>query len=116
LLMDLYYVFLCIRAPDLNGHGQSICAHHFLKTTYHRREYSATSAYSCIYLVNTNTHTHPNENIQEVGLAHLRIDEVMWYCLYINQACVFNYDLMVSIYIRRTQLRKIDSDKSQSIY
>ena len=36
--------------------------------------------------------TQPNETIQEATLAHLDIDDVMWYCLRINQACGCSYD------------------------
>jgi len=60
-----------------------------------------------------HTRTLPNENIQEVWLAHLWIDEVLSYCLRINQACVFNYDLMVSIVYTKNTVKKLDSDKSQ---
>ena len=54
------------------------------------------------YLINT----HPNQNIQEVGLAHPWIDEVMWYCLRINQACVFNYALIILIVYMKTTVKK----------
>ena len=57
LLMNFYYVFLCIRAPDLKDNGQSICAHDFLKTTYHRCKYSTTRTYSRIYFTNTHAHS-----------------------------------------------------------
>ena len=42
LLLNFYYVFLCIRASDLKANGQSICARDFLKTTYHRCKFTYT--------------------------------------------------------------------------
>jgi len=105
LLVNFYYVFICIRAPDLKDNGQSICAHDFLKTTYHRCKYSSTRMYSQ-HLSYEHPRTQPNENIQEVTLAHLDIDDVMWYCLCINQACGCSYDSIFFNWLCRERKKK----------
>jgi hypothetical protein len=56
---------------------------------------ASTQLHACtVASILGTTRTQPNENIQEVRLAHLDIDDVMWYCLRINQACGCSYDLI----------------------
>ena len=47
--------------------------------------------------------TQPNENVQEVRLAHIDIDDVMWYSLRINQARGCSYDLIFFNWLYREQ-------------
>jgi hypothetical protein len=50
--------------------------------------------------------TQPNENIQEVRLAHLDIDDVMWYCLRINQARDCSYDPIFFNWLYREKIKE----------